>query len=263
MRVWFSRRSNRLLISGFIRFFLALFVVVGVVWGALHLPFISVRSVSMTLESDVDRVLRGEVLAYAEELLNERVYGVKGKTRFFFRRNEFEALLRERFLKADTVSVTSDFWNAWYITVMRRYSFGTYCADSRCLLVDTKGVAFVETDMRIGVPLIVSDGLTLGEYVFGSDPNAVEDFGKVSEIVLFLENDGLFTEYVSLRRDTRIVHIKLENTIGIWLDADEALYDTTRALYVVFQEIFADPKALKDIVSVDVRDPLSVVYERI
>ena len=262
MRVWFSRRSNRLLVFKSARFFVVFFILVVVVWTALHLPFVSVRSVSITSESDADQPLRNAVLVHAENLLDERMYGIRGRAHFFFRKDVFESRLREHFLQADTITVSSDFWNKWYITVMRRHTFGTHCTGSHCLLVDTKGIAFTETDMHIGVPLTVSDGLTLGESVFGSDADSVEDFGKIPEIVLFLENNGLFAEYVSLQGDIRIVHINLKNSIGIWLDADKALYDTTRALYIVFQEVFTNPEALADIVSVDVRDPLSIIYER-
>lgn len=262
MRVWFSKRSNRRLLSGVIRGFLIFLVLIGTAWGMLHLPFISVRSISVSPESDADRALQNEVLAFAEEMLDERVYGVKGKTRFFFKMSTFESMLQDRFLQTDTVRIESGFWNKWRIFVTQRHSFGTSCIDEHCLLVDVNGIAFMNTDMHIGTVLTVSDGLMLGEYVFGAVAGAVADFRKIPEIVLFLENNGLFVEHVSLRKDTRVVHIELENTIGIWLDTSEALYDTTRALHIVFEEVFADPDARKDIVSVDVRNPLSILYER-
>ena len=263
MRVWFSKRSNRRLLFGFLHFFILCCILAGALWGTLHLPFVSVRSVSMSPKSDVEESLHEDILAYAEKHMNERIYGLKGKVRFFFKKDEFEMLLRERFLQADAIAVESDFWGAWHIVAKRRSTFGTHCTPAGdCLLIDTTGFAFMESDMRIGSELRISDMPWLGEYIFGSDQAATEDFGKVSEIVLFLEKNALFVKYVSLRKDTRVVHMQLENGIGIWLDASEALYDTTRALHVVFEEIFVGEDVRKDIVSVDVRNPLSILYER-
>ena len=231
-------------------------------FGILHLPLISIRSVSIAPESDVGHALRTEILTYTNQTLRKRIYGVPGKTRYFFKKSNLETMLREKFLQAENITIESQFLNKWRITAKKRKSFGTYCTKTHCLMIDTKGVAFIKTDIVVGSILNIADQLHLGDTVFGSDTAAVTDFQKISEAVLFLENDGLLVKDISLRRDTRVVHIKLENGIGIWLDTSEALYDTTRALHIVFEEVFSNPKKQAEIISVDVRNPLSILYEK-
>ena len=229
---------------------------------ALHLPFSSVRSISMAPESDVDQAVQDNILTYAKSILSNREYGVPGKTRYFFKKQKFEDLLRATFLQADAITVESDLLNKWRITAKKRRSFGTHCADMQCLVIDTRGMAFMETDITVGSVIVVAGSLRLGEQVFGSDESAVTDFQKIPEIVRYLESGGFLVKTVSLRRDTRVVHIKLENGIGVWLDSSEALYDTTRALHIIFEEVFSDPKKQAKIVSIDVRNPLSMLYEK-
>lgn len=229
---------------------------------ALHMPFSSVRSISIAPESDVDQAIQTDILTYAKNMLSDQEYGVPGKTRYFFNKQKFENLLRERFLQADAITVESDFLNKWRIIAKKRESFGTHCANTQCLVIDTKGMAFMETDILVGSAIVVADSLHLGEQVFGSDESAVTDFQKIPEIVRYLEGGGFLVKTVSLRRDTRVAHIKLENGIGVWLDSSEALYDTTRALHIIFEEVFSDPKKQAKIVSVDVRNPLSMLYEK-
>ena len=81
------------------------------------------------------------------------------------------------------------------------------------------------------------------------------------EVLAFLEKRQLFVEHVSMRKDNHVVHIKLKNGIGVWIDASEKLYDTTRALYIIFNEVFRESFAQNQLVSVDVRNPLSLLYE--
>ena len=229
---------------------------------ALHLPFSSVRSISIAPESDVDQAVQTNILTYAKHVLSDREYGVPGKTRYFFNKQKFENLLQATFLQVDAITVESDFLNKWHIIAKKRRSFGTHCINGQCLVIDTKGMAFMETDITVGSVIIVAGSLHLGEQVFGSDESAVTDFQKIPEIVHYLESGGFLVKTVSLRRDTRVVHIKLENDIGVWIDSSEALYDTTRALHIIFEEVFSDPKKQAEIVSIDVRNPLSMLYEK-
>ena len=262
VRVWFSRRSTRRVLRMTIKIFLAIVISGIAMFGIVRLPLISVRSVSITPKSDVNHLLRTEILAYTNQTLRKKVYGIPGKTRYFFKKGNFEAMLRKKFLQAEDITIESQFLNKWHITAKKRKSFGTYCTNTHCLMIDAKGVAFIKTDIVVGRILNIADQLQLGDAVFGDDEVAATDFQKISEIVLFLENGGLLVKDISLRRDTRAVHINLENGIGIWLDTSEALYDTTRALHIVFEEVFSDPKKQAEIISVDVRNPLSILYEK-
>ena len=171
-------------------------------------------------------------------------------------------MLRAEFLQADNIAIQSSFLNKWKIVAKKRTPFGTHCIGMQCLVVDTKGKAFMSTDIIIGNTLIMSNTLRLGDQVFGDDVSAITDFQKIPEVVLYLENSGFFIKTISLRQDTRVVHIELENSIGIWLDTSEALYDTTRALHIIFEEVFSDPEKQAEIISVDVRNPLSILYEK-
>ena len=262
IRVWLLRRSTQKLLRITVRIFLTIIIVSIVVSVALHLPFTSVRSIVIAPESDINQTVRAEMLAYAKRTLDERIYGVSGRTRYFFKKREFEDLLRTVFLQADTINVESDFLNKWRIIAKERISFGTYCQNEQCLIIDTKGVAFMETNITVGNTIIILDVLHIGDQVFGGDKSAVTDFQKIPEIVLYLEGGGFLVKTISLRRDTRVVHIELENGIGIWFDSSEALYDTTRALHIVFEEVFSDPEKQAEIISVDVRNPLSILYEK-
>ena len=228
----------------------------------LHLPLIAVRSIAISPESDIDQATRAEMLAYAKRTLNERVYGVPGKARYFFKKKQFENILRKTFLQADTITIESSFLNKWQIIAKKRMTFGTRCVGMQCVVIDTKGKAFMKTDITVGNTLIVADTIHLGDYVFGSDESAITDFQKIPEVIHYLEESNFFVKSVSLRKDTRVVYIDLENGIGIWLDSSEALYDTTRALHIVFKEVFSDPVKQAEIVSVDVRNPLSILYEK-
>ena len=262
VRVWFLRKSTQKLLRAVIRIVLGIAAITIITAGAVHLPFISVQSITIAPESDVDQAVRTKILTYAEQALSDRVYGIPGKTRHFFKKQEFEDRLRMNFLQADAISVRSSFLNKWHIVAKKRTSFGTHCPNTQCFIIDTEGVAFIKTDIRVGTNIAISGTLRLGDHVFGDDDLATADFQKIPEVVQYLEEGGFLVREVSLRRDTRVVHIKLENNIGIWFNTSEALYDTTRALHVVFEEVFSDPEKRAEIISVDVRNPLSILYEK-
>lgn len=262
VRIWLLRRSTQRLLRICIRSMLMVAAIVIITATAFHLPFISVQSITIAPESDINQVVRTKILTYAEKTLSERAYGIPGKTRHFFKKQEFEDMLRTNFLQADAISVRSSFLNKWHIIAKKRASFGTYCRNTQCLIIDTNGMAFMETDIQVGTTLAVSNKMRLGDQVFGDDASAITDFQKIPQAVQYLEEGGFLVKRVSLRRDTRVVHIELENSIGIWFDTSEALYDTTRALHIVFEEVFSDAEKRAEIISVDVRNPLSILYEK-
>lgn len=262
VQVWFLRKSTQKLLRITIRIVLGVTAITVITAGAVHLPFIAVQSITIAPESDVDQAIRTKILTYAKQVLDDRAYGIPGKTRYFFKKQEFEDQLRTNFLQADAISVKSSFLNKWHILAKKRTSFGTHCSNTQCLIIDTEGVAFMKTDIRVGTNIAISDTLHIGDQLFSGDLSAITDFQKIPEIVQYLEEGGFLVREVSLRRETRVAHIKLENSIGIWLDTSEALYDTTRALHIVFEEVFSDPKKWAEIISVDVRNPLSILYEK-
>lgn len=262
LRLWFSKKSNRQKVFFSIRFTLVTLLFIAIFWGISHLPFFAIKTITVSDQSDASQGLLDDILMYSETLLEERMYGLKGRTRYFFQRDKFEQTLREHFLQISSMNLEPDFLGSWKMLVTQRNTFGTFCTNEQCLLVDPTGFAFMETDMHIGNDLRIFDSIALGEYIFSSDKGAIRDFSAIPAVILFLERKDLPVSYVSLRSDTRVVHLHLENNIGIWFDSGEALYDTTRALHIVFQEIFSDPIAQTNIVSVDVRNPLSIIYER-
>lgn len=262
MRIWLLRKSTQKSLQMLVRTVLGVAIITIIAAAALHLPFITVQSITIAPESDVEQAVRTKILAYAEEVMSKRVYGVPGKTRYFFKRQAFENILRTNFLQANAISVKTSFLNKWHIVAKKRTSFGTYCPDTQCFIVDTEGVVFMKTGIQVGVTLTVPETLHLGDRVFGDGASAKTDFQKIPEIVQYLENGGLLVKRVSLRRDTQAVHVDLENGIGIWLDVNESTHDTTRALHIVFEEVFSNLEKQAEIVSVDVRNPLSILYEK-
>ena len=262
MQIWFFRKSTQKSLQICIRIILGVAVISIITIVAIHLPFISVQSVAIASESDIDQATRTKMLTYAEKALSNRVYGIPGKTRYFFKKQEFESMLRTNFLEANAISVKSSFLNKWHIIAKKRTSFGTYCSDKKCLVIDTEGVAFMSTNIQVGTHLVISETLHIGDQIFGKDALAIMDFQKIPKIVQYLENSDFLVKRTSLRRDTRVVHIELENGIGVWLDVSESTHDTTRALHIVFKEVFTDPEKQAEIVSVDVRNPLSILYEK-
>ncbi len=263
IKIWFLRKSTQKLLRITIRIVLGTAIIIIIAATALHLPFISVQSIAIAPESDIDQTVRTKILTYAKKALSDKVYGVPGKTRYFFKKQEFENMVRTNFLQADAVSVKSNFLNKWQIVAKKRTSFGTYCSDTQCLIIDTEGVAFMKTDIQVGTTIAVSNTLHLSDQIFDDGISAITDFQKIPEIVQYLENGGFLVKKISLRRDTKVVHIELENSIGIWLDISESTHDTTRALHIVFEEVFSNPEKLAEIISVDVRNPLSILYEKI
>ena len=227
----------------------------------MHLPLISFRSVHMSPESDAGDSLQREVLRHTEDLFDSYAYGVKGATRYFFRRGHLERLLEERFPSVETVTTDVSFFNRLGITVKKRFILGTACADRGCFLIDTNGIVFRETDVPAGYTLIISDDLRIGDRIFREHARAGEYFGRIFPILSFLDGRGLFVEHVSLRKDSHIVHVRLKGGIAVWMDTGQRLYDTTRALYVVFEEVFPGLSERSRLKSVDVRDPLSILYE--
>ena len=262
MRIWFLRKSTQKSLRICVRIALVVAVMSIIAVTAFHLPFISVQSVTIAPESDIDQAVRTKILTYAEKMLSDRAYGIPGKTRYFFKKQEFENILRTNFLEADAISVKSSFLNKWHIIAKKRTPFGTYCTNTRCFIIDTGGVAFMDTNIQVGTTLAISSTLHIGEQVFGNSKSAIIDFQKIPRVVQYLENGGFLVKKVSLRRDTRVVHIDLENGIGVWLDVSESTHDTTRALHIVFKEVFSNPEKQAEIISVDVRNPLSILYEK-
>ena len=262
IRAWLSRYENRRLAIGFLRTigWTALFL--AVLWGLLHLPVVSVRSVEVVDQSTTDGETRAEVIAFLADLMDEYRYGVRGSTRYFFKREEVADLVRSRFLKVGSIDIDAVFFNRWVVTVTGRKTFGTFCArDDDCYLIDPFGVMFSGTTLPVGVTIRMAGDIRVGEAVFGSDADAWIDFNKITEAVRFLSQYDLVVREVSVRRDSRVVHVQLQNGVGIWIDASESLYDTTRALYIVFERVFIDDDR-RSVVSVDVRNPLNILYEK-
>ena len=262
VRIWFLRKSTQKLLRILVRSVLGVAIIASITAVALHLPFISVQSINITPESDIDQAIRTNMLTYAKKTLNDKIYGIPGKTRYFFKKQEFESMLQANFMQADAISIRSSFLNKWHIVAKKRTSFGTYCQGTQCLIIDTKGFAFMNTDIQVGTTITVSGTLHLGDQIFGKSASAIADFQKVPEIVQYLEDGGFLVKKVSLRRYTQVVHIELENSIGIWLDINESTHDTTRALHIVFEEVFSNPEKQAEIISVDVRNPLRILYEK-
>lgn len=204
--------------------------------------------------------LRSDILAYVEDVLDERLYGVRGSTRHLFNRGAVVAMIQDRFLSVDEVVIESEILNRWVISVTQRETFGVSCFGSECLLIDVNGMAFGRAGIHLGHRIVVRDGLDLGDRVFGDLDGSTEDFRKLPEIMAFLEDRDLFSDHAALSRNSRVAYILLDTGIGIWLDLSESLYETTRALHVVFEEVFPDPEKRAELASVDIRDPLRIVY---
>lgn len=233
-----------------------------VLWGALHLPLVSVRSIRIAESSTADQGLRAEVLSYVTSRMEEYSYGVKGSTRYFFKKDTVSDMVRDTFLKVESVDITSEFFNTWVVTLTGRKTFGTHCEDrGACHLIDPFGIVFSRTTLPVGIVIQMPDAILLGSGMFGEGASAKADFSKVADVVRFLEQYGLVVDEVAIRQDSRVVHLLVRGGVGVWIDASESLYDTTRSLYVVFEEVFPGDDR-NSLVSVDVRNPLSILYEK-
>ena len=266
MQIWFSKRANRRAFFFCLKFVVTLVVIFGGVYGALYSPVLTVQSVKFSADSGIDDDKRREVLAYVDELFADREYGISGRTRYLLRRDVVRDMLAERFTEFKRVDIAYEFFNVWRIAVEKREPFGTVCAGEagECLFVDTDGIVYMRSrdGVRVGVSLYVRDALTVGEMVFAeNEETAARDFGTLVGVVQELEENGLFVDQVAVRRDSRLAHIQMNNGIAVWMDASETLYETTRALYVVFQEVLDDESKRDSVISVDVRDPKSILYE--
>ena len=246
---------------------LALIVLFGTVFAAVYSPLLSVRMVKIAPESDIDRDKRKEIITFVDDIFAERMYGIPGRMRYLFKRNEVTAMLTEHFTEFRRIEVQYVFFNIWSVVGETRQPFGTICMQDACLLVDTDGTVYMRSkrsDAHIAqsTALSVREVPRVGEPLFIDRPEtAARDFGTLVGVVEFLEENGLFVNQVAVRRDSRLAHIKLNNGIAIWMDASEKLYDTTRAIHIVFQEVLKDAGVRGGIISVDVRKPNSILYE--
>ncbi|MDE0243551.1 MAG: hypothetical protein OYG31_02460 [Candidatus Kaiserbacteria bacterium] len=260
-RLWFSRHENRRLVVTALRGAGWFFLSVAVLWGTVHLPVISVNSVHIDDRTLTDQDLRSEVFSFVTDLLEGYAYGVKGSTRYFFKRDEVAAMVAERFPGIGSVTITRKFFNRWVITSSGRTTFGTVCSRGDCYLIDPYGIVFDQTTLPAGTAITIDGDIRVGETLFGKSGDEKADFSKVVGTVQFLDSIDVAVDEVALKRDSRVVRIRLAGGIGVVIDASESLYDTTRALYVVFREVFSHPRR-QGVVSVDVRNPLSILYEK-
>ena len=260
--IWFSKRNNRRSFLFHTKIIIFLVLSISLVWGALHSPLLSIRSAKISIESNIDKELQKEVMLYVNSLLDTYSYGIKGGTRYLFKRGTIEDMILEKFLQINSVNIRSKFLNVWNIEIQKREVFGTFCKAEECFFVDTQGVVFGSSDMQIGTSIKVRGTPDLGEVVFtGSSESSMRDFNALVESVRYLEENGLFVDGVEVLRDSRAVNINLNNGITVLLDASETVYNTTRALHLAFNEVLDSEQKRNKIVSVNVRDPLGILYE--
>ncbi len=259
--MWFARRSSRRLLFIMSRFCLIFCVCVLLLFAVLHLPLVSVRSVHINPESDITEMLQEDVVRYIEDLLDDSWLIVPGSVRYYFQRGKVVDMIRQEFLHLDHVEIENKFFNTWHITATNREIFGTYCALSRCLLVDTDGFIFGETDaVRTGRELKISGEVAVGDYLFMPTGENEEHFYKIHEVLQFLEERGLFIEYIAVRKGGYDAHIQSTGGVSVWIDMSENPYDIMRALHATLVEIFPDSDSRSEIASIAICDPLQVYW---
>ncbi len=267
-RVWFARRANRRLCSFLIRGLVSLLAVFLVAYGVVHLPLITIQAVRVTPESDITEILQKEILIYVNNVLGEYKYGIPGDVRYFLGKHTIENMIQKKFLYIETARIDKEFFNEWHLTVKRRKVFGTTCNEEQCLLIDMNGLIFGTTDtMKMGHSVSIADDVSVGEYLFAenesddTEKNGVEDFRKIEKIAAFLEKDALYVRRITVQKGNRDVYIELENSIGIWINTTESLWDITRALHIAFSEkVIGEDGIGANLSSIVICDPFRVYW---
>ena len=261
MRFLLTQRSNRRRFGAAVRVTACVAAFAAVFVALTHLPLISVRSVEIDPESEGTEILHAEVLAHTRALLGEYRYGIKNSVRYLFRPGIVEDGIREKFLHTDVVTISTHFFNRWSILLRKRETFGTYCAESACFLIDMNGLVFAKTDtVKPGRVVEISGDIAIGDYLFAdgsADGTGALNFMKLERILTYMEDRGIFVRAVAVRRGSHDVHITAENGPGVWINMNESIYDITRALHITFFEVFPGREERKSVSSLIICDPLN------
>ena len=221
------------------------------VWGALLVLRIYIIEVSFENGVFVSEM---EVREEIFNELEEKKYFLPGYSRYFFASNTFASKLEKRIPSVVDVSVDRKFLFSWDVLITGRYLFGTVCSD-KCLLVDRNGIPFKETPLIQGVELIFADEVVLLEEVL--EPSVFE---FIVEIVSYLENLSLPVLEVKIAKREENAVVALESGLQIFISSNQRVFETTRAIHIVFSEVFPDGKAERELSSINLWNPEKITY---
>ena len=245
---------------------LALLLVLFSSYALLQVPRLLVHPLVITNDSDATEALQQQAISLLEEKLFADARVLPGETRYLFKSATLERMVLSELPALKHVELKPRWFGAWQLKLIQRIPFGTKCNEEHCLLIDSEGVAVQEVlSGGIGVVLKSDDTLEKGAHVFGQVEHSTQEvsrknFAKLKKIIEKLEEMGAFVEHVGVRAGSYDVYLSLTNGIGVWVDTTETVHDITKALHVVFLEVFNDDARQKELHSIVICDPHGILW---
>ena len=245
---------------------LVVLLVLLLIYTLLQTPRLLVHPLTITDDSDATEALQRQAISVIEEKLFADAPVLPGETQYLFRSAALERRVLNKLPALKQVELTPKWFGEWQLKLVQRIPFGTKCNEERCLLIDSEGVAVQEVvSGGIGVVLQSDDQLERGAHVFGQVEHSTQEvsrknFAKLKKIIEKLEEMDAFVAYVGVRAGSYDVYLSLTNGIGVWVDTTETVHDITKALHVVFLEVFNDEARQKELHSIVICDPHGILW---
>lgn len=213
-------------------------------------------------------IIANNVDLYVKNLLEEKWIGIPKKNILFFNTNVIKKLIEKKFLGIESVEISRSFLKEINILASTREVFAMHCLNSEsseCMLIDPYGFVFGVSNIEVGVRIEIPENIPQGSFVFlGNREESMKKFKVFSDIVAYLERQNIFIEKAEVFRDNSSVVLHLqEDEVEIWIDVENSLKDTTRALHILFKEIFFKNTIERSTLQyIDVRNTDSFTYKK-
>lgn len=236
------RKTVRRRFKFFLRTSLILIFIALSVWGIFNTKVLSVRNVNILVVGYSDpreaTNLRLDIQNFIDAEFKKRVYLLRGSTRYLFSSSNIETLLTEEFSLVSRVEISWKFFNLWNVVAVKRDVRYQACSegDGKCYFIDENGVPFLEAEVLDLDLKIFSDV----EPELLKPVSSPETFKKLNLILDFLNENFIYIKEIHLSNELDEIVLITTSDIEITISSEESVYETTRALYIIFKELNQD-----------------------
>ena len=243
-----KKKKVRLFFKNNRRAFFALFIFIVIAGFVIYSPLVRIKSVEITVDSE-GVITQQELQSSINDLLEKSTKGIPNRFLFFVKREMLQEVLQEFFVNIRFARLESQTWGHFSLFIQEREPFAEVCltefSDSTCRwpknrkdfssscsgYVDKDGVFFDRASREAPYTLTVT-----------SRSNQEERIQYIARIVEFLENHGYSTSSIVAGFESGCVdnYKIIVNNTTLFVNYDVSLYETTRAIYVALEEVFAD-----------------------
>ena len=223
----------------------------------MHLLF-SVRDVTYTIDGLRDNEetasLETSIDMFLYETLEAEDQIISNRVKFLLFQDSLADVLEEEFPTIFDTDIKYAFFNNLDIAIQKRKLFGSICeGDEECVVVDEQGVPFDYSQLLIGKQIHTTEK----EIKILKPITSPAVITMTKSIIAYLESLEIGVTDVFFSQEEMHSIVRTDKGIDIRFSAENTVFETTRALYIVFNEIFNGRQNLSEI---DITDPNVIRY---